>query len=240
MGMTRVSVNSMRSNVMQSDPGDRAKSAAATVAIHIALGAALLTGLALHTKRGTDDGLKTFDVTEPLPPPPRIFEAPDRPVRDQPAPAGRKAEPSPIMGPPARIPTPQPIAAAPVAGSGSSADAGAAASGSGTGAGGAGQGDGGGSGGIGTEARLLSGNRGRLPSQLLRSFAADRGYAHLFLTVGSNGRVVACDVMQGTGNAAVDQALCQVMLRHSRWSAARDRLGRPMAVQVRYTATWSK
>ena len=228
----------MRSTTFQTDPHDRARSAAATVVIHVALGTAFLTGLAIKSERRTEDSLKTFDVEQPIPPPP-VTEL-RAPAQGAPGPAGKKADPSPIVAPPARLPVPQPIAAAPVAGAGSSANAGAAANGSGTGAGGSGTGRGGGGGGIGTEARLLSGNRSRLPRALLRPFAASRGYAHLFLTIDERGLVVNCAVMQGTGSAAVDDALCQVMTGQSRWIPARDTTGRPITVGVRYTATWSK
>ena len=74
----------------------------------------------------------------------------------------------------------------------------------------------------------------------LRVFAADRGYAHLLLTVAGTGRVTDCGVLQSSGNAQVDQALCGVMVRQSRWTGARDTQGRPITVKVRYTATWSK
>lgn len=222
-----------------SDPRDRVKSAAATVVIHLLLGIAFLAGLALQPERRVDDSLKTFNVQEPPPPPP-VTQKSDRPAERQPAPAGKRTDPSPIVAPPAILPTTQPIAAAPVAGTGSSSRAGAAASGTGTGAGGSGGGRGGAGIAIGVEARLLSGNRSRLPRELLRPLVADRGYAHLLLTVAESGRVTACLVMQGTVSAAVDNALCQVMIRQSRWVAARDTTGRPIPVQVRYTATWSK
>lgn len=232
----------MRNTIFLSDSRDRAKSAAATAAIHVALGAAFLTGLALQPELRSDDGLKIFDIARPPPPPPPapITNARKQPAERQPAPAGKKADPSPIVAPPARLPTQQPIAAAPIAGSGSSSNAGSAADGTGTGTGGSGAGRGGDGTVLGTEARLLSGNRGRLPRELLRPFVADRGFAHLLLMVADSGRVTGCGVMQSTGNTAVDQALCQLMIRQSRWTAARDTLGRPITVQVRYTATWSK
>jgi protein TonB len=233
----------MRSNFTLSDPRDRARSVAATVAIHIALGGALLTGFALKADRTADDGLKTFDVIRPPPPPPAEPEPKSRTPSEQPAPAGKKADPSPIVAPPARLPDPPPVLVAPLAGTGTSTSAGAAASGAGTGAGGAGSGRGGGAGGgggaIGTEARLLSGNRARLPRYLLREFAADRGYAHLLLTIGDNGRVTACTPFRGTGSSAVDEALCRVMVDQSRWSPALDTAGRPISVQLRYTSIWS-
>lgn len=228
----------MRNIYCQSDPRDRAKSAAATVAIHLALGSAFLAGLAIHTQRRSDDSLKTFDVSEPRPPPPLTAE-PSKPAKRQPAPQGMRADPSPIVAPPARLPTAQPMAAAPVPGTGSSFRAGSGASGIGTGAGGSGAGRGG-NGGIGVEARLVSGNRSRLSRQLLRALAGDRGYAHLILTVADSGRVSDCGILQGSGSAAVDDALCQIMMRQSRWSPALDTMGRSITVQVRYTSTWSK
>ena len=228
----------MRTDAFLPDPRDRARSVAATAAIHLALGVAFLTGLAVPLERRTDDSLKTFDVEQPAPPP-RITE-PSPIVTSTPAPAGPKADPSQIVALPARLPLPQSIAAAPVAGSGSSANAGAGAAGTGVGAGGSGIGTGGGGNGIGTEARLLSGRRARLPRALLRPFAASNGFADLFLTVSEHGNVSDCRVLQGTGSAAVDHALCNVMIGQSRWVAARDKAGRPIIVGVRYTATWSK
>ena len=227
---------------------DRAKAAGAALAVHVVLGAAFFVGLATDLERRQSESLRTFDVIEPPPPP--VIEPPpsdSEAARGDPGAAGRKSEPTPVVAPePAiAIPVPSPVPAAPVAGQGSAPKSGAAAEGSGTGAGGTGTGrGGGGSGGSGTglgsEARLLGGNRSRLPSRLLRVFAADRGYAHLLLNVSGAGRVIGCDVLRGTGSQPVDQALCNVMLRQSRWAPARDRQGRPITVQVRYTATWSK
>ena len=112
-----------------------------------------------------------------------------------------------------------------------------------TGAGGSGSGRGGGgsgAGGIGAQARLLGGNSSRLPSRMLRAFAADRGYGDLLLTVSEAGRGSDCSVLRSTGSGEVDQALCSLMIRRSRWAPARDALGRPISVKLRYTATWSK
>jgi protein TonB len=87
---------------------------------------------------------------------------------------------------------------------------------------------------------LLGGNSAKLPSRLLRQFAADRGYGYLLLTVSDAGKVSDCSVLQTTGSSDVDKALCAIMVRQSRWSPARDKQGQPTAVKVRYTATWSK
>lgn len=227
----------------QSKP-DRAKAAAAALLVHVAIGAAFLTGLVTNVSRQSSEALQTFDVTEP--PPPIVV-----PIEEEPAPkgdpgeAGKKAEPTPIVVPPPRIEVParSPVAAAPVPGQGAAPSAGAATAGTGTGAGGTGSGlGGGGSGGsgIGSQARLLSGNRARLSGRLLRQFSVDRGYAHLQLNISATGRVTNCSILQGTGSPQVDQELCSIMVNRSRWSPARDRQGRPIAVQVRYTSTWSK
>jgi protein TonB len=184
------------------------------------------------------------ELPEPQPPP---EEQPGKAELEEGA-AGKKAEPTPIVAPrPAiEVPAKPPVVAAPIAGTGDAATAGEATTGTGPGAGGSGTGrGGGGSGGsggsgIGSEARLLGGNSARLPSSLLRGFAADRGYGHLLLTISDSGRVTDCGVLQTTGDPEVDQALCNLMIRQSRWAAARDRAGRPIEVQVRYTATWRK
>lgn len=221
---------------------ERAKAALGAVLVNGALGLAFLTGLALrHDERRREAPLETFDVTVPPPPPEVAVEPkPDSPKPEPEGAAGRKA--SQVAAPPTPLPTPQPAPERPS--TGSAATSGNADRGSGPGAGGTGSGSGGGGagsgGGIGSEARLLGGNRARLPSSLLRTIPQERGYAHLLLSVGPAGRVTGCDVLTSSGFAAIDQALCAVMVQRSRWQPARDRAGEPITVQVRYTATWSR
>lgn len=225
---------------------DKAKAITAVVAVYAAIvGAVLLMPSDSPLRIGESEPTVLIDVNElpePQPPPP---EEPGRAEEEEGA-AGKRAQPTPVVAPKPRIEVPArpPIAAAPIAGTGSATTAGAATTGTGPGAGGSGTGRGGGGsgggGGIGSEARLLGGNSSRLPSRLLRGFAADRGYGHLWLTISETGRVSDCSVMQTTGDAQVDQALCSLMIRQSRWAPARDRQGQPISVRVRYTATWSK
>lgn len=224
--------------------GERARAAAAAIAVNLFLGIAFVTGLALREERRATESLETFDVAIPPPEPPEI----EPPTKEEKAPEeegaeGRKAEASPVVAKPSSIPRPTPVVAAPVPATGSAASTGNAERGTGPGASGSGSGSGGGGsggGGIGTEARLLGGNRSRLPSALLRSIPTERGYAHLLLTIGPDGRVPGCEVLTSSGFPAIDQALCAVMASRSRWSPARDRAGQPITVKVRYTATWSK
>lgn len=228
-----------------STPADRAKATLAVAAVHLGMAALLLLGgKAADAPIAGQAPTQLIDVRLPPPPPPPPPPEPAaKPDREEGA-AGLKAEPSPIVVPPPRIalPTPNPIPAAPIAGTGSASTAGAASAGTGPGAGGTGEGrGGGGSGGrIGLDVRLLGGHRAKLPAWLLRQFAADRGTAQLRLTIAETGRVSDCRVLQGTGSGEVDQALCDVMLRRSRWEAARDLQGRPIPVDIRYTAIWSK
>ncbi len=218
---------------------ERARGAVAAIAVNALLGAAFVTGLAMRAEHKADTPIATFDVAL-TPPPPEPVVVPE-PAAESPKPAGeagRKAEASPIVAPPTPIPRPSPVTVAPVPGTGTAASSGAATSGTGTGAGG--RGDGAGGGGIGTEARLLGGNRARIPRDLLRAIPTRGGYAHLLLGISASGRVSACQVTTSSGYEAIDAALCAVMVERSRWSAALDRRGQPIPVQVRYTATWSK
>ena len=232
----------------RADPSrpDKAKAIAGVAAVYaMIVGAMLLMPRDSSVRAGDNEPTVLIDVKEvpePEPPPP---EEPGRAEEDE-GTAGKKAEPTPIVAPKPRIEVPAkpPVAAAPIAGTASATTAGAATAGTGTGAGGSGTGRGGGGsgggGGIGTEARLLGGNSSRLPSYLLRGFAANRGFGHLWLTISESGRATDCSVMQTTGDGQVDQALCNLMIRQSRWAPARDRQGNPIIVKLRYTATWSK
>lgn len=232
----------------RSDPTrpDRAKAIAGVVAVYVAIGGMMLLAGGDALKRAVQQEPTVLvdikELPEPQPPP---EEDPGKMDEEEGA-AGKKAEPTPVVAPkPAiEVPSKPPIVAAPIEGTGSAPTAGAATSGTGPGAGGSGTGRGGGgsggAGGFGSKAKLLGGNSSRLSASLLRGFAADRGYGHLWLTVSKKGRVTGCSVLQSTGDAQVDQELCKLMIRRSRWEPARDRQGNPITASVRYTATWRK
>jgi protein TonB len=231
----------------RADPSrpDKAKALAGVAVVYAVLvGAALLmpSDSPLQVENEPTVLIDVKEIPQPQPPPQE-----DRgKTKEEEGAAGKKAEPTPVVAPkpPIEVPAKPPIVAAPIAGTGSAATAGAATTGTGPGAGGSGSGRGGGGsgggGGIGSDAKLLGGNSAKLPARLLRSFAAERGYGYLILTISEEGRVSDCNVMQSTGSAEVDQALCNLMIGRSRWSPARDTQGRPISVKLRYTATWSK
>ena len=225
----------MRSGYLQINPGDRAKAAGAVLVVHVLLGAALLTGLALHFDQRHETGLVTFDV--PLPPAPQPAETRSQlPVKAKPAPAGKKAMPSPIVAPPARLPVERSVAAAPSAGIGAASSAGAATGGSGTGAGGSGNGNGAGAGMVG--ARLLSGALTRSDYHQIAALGSSRGSAELLLLVNTFGRVERCRTVASSGNPQVDATLCQLLSDRARFAPARSADGSLFYQDVHYFPRW--
>ena len=227
---------------------DRTKSLALVLALHVALGAALLHGLAGEPLRQSVESLTTFDVALPEPPPPD-------PVREQAEQAKEReqgatdleARPAPVVQPPpvVRLPSPPTLPTAdetaPVTGSAPSAGAGREA-GQGRGAGGSGDGTGGGGSGgsgLGSVARLVSGNLSRGDYRRIRGFGAPRGSAVLAIEVSAEGRLTRCLPFASSGNPALDSELCRLLGR-TRWEPARDRSGVPVPVALNYVATWDR
>ena len=108
------------------DTPSKARAIAGVIAVHVALGAVILTGLNVDTVRKAVERMQTIAVFEPEPPeppPPPEQNRPETARKDAGAPA-RKAEPTPVVAPEQRIPAPSPIPAAKVAGQGSAMPAG--------------------------------------------------------------------------------------------------------------------
>ncbi len=230
-----------RSGYLQPDRGDRAKAAGAALVIHLLLGAAFLTGLALHIDKQRDTGLTTFDVASPPPPPP-VTETRKKRADDRPAPAGKKSSPSPIVAPPAKLPVVQSMTAAPLAGQGTASTAGPAANGAGTGAGGSGNGQGGGGTGGGgvIGARLVSGALTRGDYRQIASLGSSRGAAELLLLVNPAGRVERCRALGSSGNPQVDAGLCQLLAYRARFVPAHSADGMLYYQDVYYFPRWGR
>lgn len=226
-------------------PPDKAKAIAAVVAVHAALGVAILTGLNVDMVERVVDRLQTIDIRIPPPPPPA--EPPPPPAREEKkveleeGAAGKKAEPSPIVAPKPRIPVESPLPAAPVAGTGSATTAGAANYGTGTGAGGTGSGRGGG--GVDyskfTPARRIS----KIPDGEYRRFRAASGMRQgrvgLTVKVNTDGRPSNCRVVRSSGNPTADSLMCQLTLQYVRFRPALDDRGRPVAQDISWFPDWS-
>jgi protein TonB len=220
---------------------DQAKAIAAVLAIHAALAFIILSGLDVRNVSRAVEQLKTFNLQQPPPPPP-VQPPPKARAAAQEKPAGapaKKAEPSPIVAPPQRIPAPSPLPAAKVAGSGSATASGAGTSGTGTGAGGSGTGTGAGGGGDFTPARKLT----KIPDREYRRFAATgiaSGSVAIAVRVNADGSLSNCRVVRSSGNSAADTLMCQLFVQYVRFSPARDPAGRAIAQDITWVPVWAR
>ncbi|KAB7647679.1 energy transducer TonB [Polymorphobacter fuscus] len=226
---------------------DRAKAAILTLLLQGGLFYALLIGLAgdpaVRTPEPAMVAITLPDLPAPPPPPP-ARRAP-RP-QGAAAPPNRVAKATPIVIPPPVIPVIvlPPVVAAPVAGLAADSDAGAApVAGPGSGGGGAGSGtgvgaDGDGDGGGGTHARWL---KGRISSGDYPRAAVEAGLGGQLVaryTIGANGRVLRCDVVESSGSAVLDETTCALVVKRFRYRPARDAAGRAVGDVVYEDHNW--
>ncbi|MEO6299309.1 MAG: energy transducer TonB [Paracoccaceae bacterium] len=235
----------------QTRPADRAATIAAVVAIHAALGFALLHLSGTVDLLPRQPNLEVFDITPPVPPPPPpVIEQPKPKPKDKEGAASAaniKSKATPVVAPKPRvvIPTPPKIVVTPTPGTGSQSTQGAApvagpgtgagGSGTGTGSGGSGTGTGGGGSGTGTGPRLASRSLTErdYPSSLTRTWP--RG-APVFVKfhVQLDGRATGCEVTRGSGNPVVDQVTCSLVENRLRFRPAVDGQGRPYVAWFGY------
>ena len=57
--------------------------------------------------------------------------------------------------------------------------------------------------------------------------AGAEGTAQAQLTIGTDGRVVGCNLIKSTGNGALDSATCNILRRRAKFTPARDSNGNP-------------
>lgn len=180
--------------------------------IQLALGYAIVTGLAYNVIKKAAQDLKTFDVEQPPPPPekpppppkdmPKVPPPPMTPpplVRMNTAPPPIQVVESPVippvappvMAPPAPPPPPAP-----------------------------------------RKVQSAQSARGDLRSL----FSADdypasaqsagaEGTAQAQLTIGPDGRVTGCNLIRSSGNSALDSATCNILRRRAKFTPARDSNG---------------
>ena len=221
---------------------DKAKAIAAVIAVHVALAAVIVSGLNVRMVSRAVETLRTFDIRQPPPPPPQKPPPPSRRHNAVKRPSGapaRKAEATPVVAPRPRIPVQSPIVAAKVAGSGSAATSGAGTSGAGTGAGGSGNGPGGG--GVDyskfTPARRIT----KIPDREYGRLAATgipSGAVGVTIRVNGDGSVSNCRIARSSGDRSIDALMCQLTLRHVRFSPARDPAGRAVSQDVTFYPNW--
>jgi protein TonB len=235
----------------------RAGAIVAVAAIHLALGYALITGLSVDLTHKVADTLATFSVLPPPPPPPEPPKPKPKPLAARAprkegaaAPANLTAKATELVAPPVVIPppVPPPVVVAPTASTGADNHSGnAPVPGPGTGSGGRGEGSGsgqsgdgpGGGGGGGTDAELVS--RGIQDSDFPRGMPDD-GRAHRVrtrITIGTDGRVGDCAVVNASDSQRLDTAICGVLRKRLRFRPARDAAGRAVTDYAYWEHVWS-
>ena len=220
----------------------RALTLAGVAALHIAVIAALISAFGVDVVVQTARSLASFDVPLPPPPPP----PPPEPAR-APEPQGAAAPPAPRATPRPRpspkivvVPQPTPIAAS----TGTAVKSGASAAGAGSGGGG--QGSGTGSGGLGDGSgggavRRAQKIGGELKTRdFPKSGAGERDGRFIVVryTVGTDGRVKNCRVVQSSGSAEADAITCKLIEKRFRYRPAVDSAGNPVADQTGWKQWW--
>ena len=195
--------------------------------IHVALGYALITGLAYEAATKVLERVTTVDIEEPPPPPPEDEPPPPPEPQPETAPPPPVAPPPPMniattpppirtqqtIPPPAppaiRIPPPAPIAppAPPPAPPPPP-----------------------------SQARGASPeNQGRWAGQIQADYPSaayrreEQGTVTMRITVGPNGRVQSCSVTGGSGSSSLDDAACRGMQRYARYRPALNAAGDPIS-----------
>jgi protein TonB len=152
----------------------------------------------------------------------------------------KKAEASPVVAPPPKLPLPSPVPAAKVAGTGSASASGASTSGNGTGAGGSGNGPGGG--GYGDFSRFTPARQiASIPNREYRRLAAtgiSNGRIGVSIRVNADGSVSNCRVVASMDDNYVDATMCQLVTYYVRFRPAVDPSGRPVAQDVTWYPRW--
>ncbi|WP_240504405.1 energy transducer TonB [Tsuneonella mangrovi] len=181
--------------------------------IHIALGYALVTGLAYSAVKKAIERVTTVDIKEPPPekkppppppkqdnPPPPIV-APPPPINIAPAPPPIQTQPTiPPPAPPVlRVPPPAPPAP-PSRARGASPD---------------------------NLQRWAARIQGDYPSAALRR--NESGTVTMQITIGADGRVQGCNVIRSSGSSSLDDAACRGMQRYARYNPALNDAGDPVS-----------
>ena len=185
--------------------------------IHVALGYALVSGLAYNVVKKAAEDLKTFDVEDEPPPPPE--EPPPPPEQTETPPPPQVVAPPPIVrtnvAPPPIVSTPvaPPPVITPIARPAPPAPPAPPPP---------------------PRVSQAAKARGNLPSlfstddypqSALRN--EESGTTAVRLTVGPDGRVSDCSVTASSGSTTLDSTTCSILRRRARFTPAKDQNGNP-------------
>jgi protein TonB len=195
--------------------------------IHIALGYALVTGLAYNVIKKAAEDLKTFDVEdepppppEEPPPPPEKMETPPPPQVVAPPPIVRtNVAPPPIVStpvapPPIITPRAAPAPPAPPAPPPPRVSQAAKAKGN--------------------LVALFSNDD--YPASALRN--EEQGTTVVRLTIGPDGRVSDCSITSSSGSSSLDSTTCNILRRRARFTPAKDQAGNPISDTYTQRIRW--
>lgn len=226
--------------------------AAAVLLIHVVVVAALIRAFTPHFAADVVRTMtQAFTVTSQPP-------APEPEVSPSPAPsvappekegsagaAGKKAKPREVAAPTARVVV-KPTQAPPVAGEGEENASGAKAEGEGSGASGSGLGTGAGASGTGQ-----GGGGQAVPTVKIKGdINSAKDYPRssrdlrigasvtIDLTVGTDGRVKGCRIVQPSPDPAADRITCELATKRFRFRPALDNAGRPIEAVYRWRQRW--
>lgn len=90
-----------------------------------------------------------------------------------------------------------------------------------------------------SSASLLRGafsNESDYPSAARR--AEQQGTVRVSYTVGTDGRVTGCSVVQSSGSSSLDSTTCRIFERRFRYSPARDSAGNPVPQTISQSVRW--
>lgn len=193
--------------------------------IHAVLGYAFVTGLAFQYVKKAAENMDVFDVEEPPPPPP---DEPPPPPPDQPL------QPPPVVSPPPIVQTQAPVVVmqtvqtpppavvmTPVVAPPAPPPPPR----------------------VSQAAKLKPGDLQRLfgdPNNYPDSArdAGAQGSVAAALSVGADGRVTACSISSGSGNADLDRQTCNIATRRIRMTPAKDDDGNNIASNFTLRVRW--
>jgi protein TonB len=66
----------------------------------------------------------------------------------------------------------------------------------------------------------------------------EQGTVRVSYTIGADGRVSNCAVIQSSGSSSLDSTTCRIFERRFRYSPARDASGNAVATSMRQSVTW--
>jgi protein TonB len=192
--------------------GNRVVAIIIVALIHVALGYALVTGLAYSAAKKLVERVTTVDIEEPPPeeepPPPPPDEVVPPPIVAPPPPISVNPNPPPIQvvdtPPPPAPPIPRAAPPAPPPPAAPSKARNASPDGQGRWA-----------------ARIQE----NYPARAIRDEI--QGSVGVRVTIGANGRVTACTVSSSSGSPILDEAACDGMTRYARYNPALDDAGNP-------------